>query len=360
MTIALLAAASSVHTVRWANAFAQRGHAVHLITQHPPTAEIDGRVKVHPLPHWSGLGYVLNGGRVRRLLRKIGPDVVNAHYATGYGLLARQAAPFPLVMNVWGSDVFEFPARSAFHRDLVLTNLRKADHLVSTSTFMAAHTRTLGDPLPPITVVPFGVDPDVFHPSDRPRGSRPAVIGTVKTLAPKYGIDILIRAFAMLVATEERPVRLRIVGGGPQGTELMRLITALGISDKVDLIGPVPHARVPHELRQMDVFAALSRADSETFGVAVIEASACALPVLVSDAGGLPEVVRDGVTGFVVPREQVAATAARLRELITTPELRHAMGEAGRAHVAANYAWPACVDRQLDVFEKVMANTHGR
>jgi glycosyltransferase involved in cell wall biosynthesis len=253
-------------------------------------------------------------------------------------------------LNVWGSDVFEFPDTSPLHRALLLRNLRHADRLVSTSHFMARRTAGLGKGLPPITVVPFGVDTTHFTPAER-RQDGHVVVGTVKTLAPKYGIDVLIKAIAH-VAGQEPNVRLRIIGDGPQRHELAGLAARLGISEKVEFAGAVPHAAVCGALQGLDVFAALSQADSESFGVAVIEASACGLPVVVSDAGGLPEVVLDGQTGHVVPRKEAQVAAERILELVRSPEKRKAMGMAGRGHVEANYAWPSCVDLQLNVLEQ--------
>lgn len=185
------------------------------------------------------------------------------------------------------------------------------------------------------------------------------VIGTVKTLAPKYGVDLLIRAFAGM-AEEHPEARLSIVGGGPQEAELRRLAKDLGIGERVDFRGAVAHAQVPEELRRLDVYAAFSRADSESFGVAVIEASACGLPVVVSRVGGLPEVVEEERTGIIVPRDDAQAAGRALKRLADSTALRHAMGHAGRVRVEQLYGWPYCVDRMLKVLSEARSATvHG-
>lgn len=353
-TIALLVPGNSVHAQRWVNAFAQRGITVHLITQHTPLPGMDPRVVLHLLPHHGGLGYFTNGPQVRRLLRHLVPDVVNAHYATGYGTLARWCKPFPLVLNVWGSDVYNFPAKSALHRWWLCGNLKYADRVVSTSEAMADHTRLLCPVLARPAVVPFGVDLALFRPSPRTTGtSAPLVVGTVKTLAHTYGIDLLLRAFALLVGGAGFPqARLRIVGNGPQCKALKQLAADLGIADRVDMAGGVAHGRVPEELHKLDVFVALSRAES--FGVAVVEASACGLPVVVSDAGGLPEVVQDGVTGFVVPGGDPQEAANRIGQLLADDALRGRMGAQGVRFVNERYAWGYCVDRMLEVLRSTV------
>lgn len=352
--ILLLSAGSSIHTIRWANAFVERGRTVHLVTQHEPIHGLSAAVHVWRLPHHKGLGYLLNGGRLRRLIARIRPDVVNAHYATGYGTLARAVGAVPLVLNVWGSDVFDFPAMSAVHRAMVQRNLRRADAVVSTSEVMARRTRELCPGLRSLTVIPFGVETDRFSPrvSTVEPGTE-VVIGTVKTLAPKYGIDTLIDAFARTLARTHSPInlRLRLVGGGGERPRLEAMAQRLGIQDRVAFVGAVDHARVPDELRKLDIYAALSREDSESFGVAVIEASACGLPVVVTNVGGLPEVVETGYTGFVVPKEDPAAAADRMVELVNDAALRQRMGAEGRHFVQQRYEWAGCVDRMLSVID---------
>jgi len=355
MRLLLVAAANSVHTRRWATAFAERGHEVHVITQHAAESSCPDGVRIHRLPHWGGLGYFLNRGKAHRLARSLRPDAINAHYATGYGLLAPRIPSAPLVLNVWGSDVYEFPETSPLHRWLLCRNLLRADAVVSTSQVMAERTRAVCPRLDAITVVPFGVDTERFSPAQRASGD--LVVGTVKTLAPKYGIDTLIEAFAMLTRMEGmNSARLRIVGGGPAGAELQSLAEELGVRDRVDFAGPVPHERVPDELRKLDVYVALSRAESESFGVAVIEASACGLPVVVSRVGGLPEVVEEGATGIVVPKENARAAAEAISKLLGDARERRRMGEAGRGRVLREYEWKACVDRQLAVIEAAVAS----
>jgi len=358
MRLLLVAAANSIHTRRWADAFAERGHEVHVISQHAPRESCREDVRMHLLPHRGGSGYVLNRPAARRIAQSIRPDAINAHYATGYGTLAPQLEGVPLILNVWGSDVYEFPDTSALHRWLLRRNLLRADAVVSTSRVMAERTRAVCPDLAQIDVVPFGVDMDRFVPAPKPAGR--LVFGTVKTLAPKYGIDTLLQAFTRVAAEGDlQHARLRIVGSGPERTQLEALARTLRIADRVDFIGAVPHARVPEELNALDVYIALSRTDSESFGVAVIEASACGLPVVVSRVGGLPEVVEEGRTGLVVPKEDAKAAADAMLQLARDHALRATMGKAGRALVLDRYAWSSCVDRQLAVIASAIETMRG-
>ncbi len=206
-------------------------------------------------------------------------------------------------------------------------NLRAADQLASTSHCMAEEIRTLALELTDIAITPFGVDIATYK-GIAPFGAveKPKlVIGTVKTMKPKYGIDTLIEAYAQLLSlvrstsTELPEMELRLVGGGDQTIELKAMTQRLGIAEQVKFIGWVPHAQVPLELAKLDVYVALSRFESESFGVAIIEAGAAGRPVVVSDAGGLPEVCLDGETGFVVPAKIPKLQRKHLKGLYSIP-----------------------------------------
>ncbi|WP_420961037.1 glycosyltransferase [Brucella sp. IR073] len=365
MKILLLAAASSIHTVRWANSLSRAGVDIVLVSQHAPLRNLDPAVKVKRLPYSGEVGYFLNAGALRSILAEERPDLMNAHYASGYGTTARMAHFHPYILSVWGSDVYDFAGKSPLHRWLSKRNLLAADQIASTSYAMADQARLVA-PLGDIEITPFGVDTRLFTPreEDDSTSHGTIVIGTVKGMAAHYGVDILIDSVALLVEelnhsnpeTAKR-VRLRLVGHGPQMNELKTRAHNLGISGIVEFVGQVPHEAVPEHLRQFDIYAALSR--RESFGVAIIEAGACGLPVVVSDVGGLPEVVVGGETGFVVPPESPREAAKALRQLVLDPALRRQMGAAGRARAVACYEWRDNVDTMVALYQKVLAsNSH--
>jgi glycosyltransferase involved in cell wall biosynthesis len=350
MRIALLGPANSIHLQRWARALAQRGHALCIVSQQRcDRALLPASAEVMWLPHAGSLGYFRNAWPLRHLLGKWRPDLLHAHYASGYGTTMALSGFTPTLLSVWGSDVYDFPYESALKGRLLRWNLRRASALASTSHAMARQAQRLTPERQDIAVTPFGVDLGHFKPDASRRTSGRLTIGTVKSLAPKYGVDVLLRAFAGLLQDESvrdmpQDLRLLIVGDGPQRAALEALARQLGIDRRTEFTGAVAHVDVPAMLKRLDIYAAPSRLDSESFGVAVIEASACALPVVVSDVGGLPEVVRAGETGLVVPRDDVPALQAALKRLLLDAALREALGRQGRAHVEREYAWPHCVD----------------
>ena len=368
MKVVLLSGASSIHTIRWANGLAESGLEVHVISQQPQLEPMDARVQVHILPFRGVLGYFTMVRAVKKILKRIKPDIVNAHYASGYGTTARLIGYHPWILSVWGSDVYDFPYTSPLHKYLVNKNLLAADSVASTSICMAEQTLSIAPKLNDIAITPFGVDTLYYDSLTTSIANRdinlPITIGTVKSLAPQYGIDVLIRAFKILLQNLlqthpeiEKSLRLRLVGEGPQELELKALTKQLGISQKIDFVGRVDSLQVPIELEKLDIYVALSR--QESFGVAIIEAGAAGRPVVVSNAGGLPEVVLDGQTGIVVPKEYSQAAADAISKLVLDRELRIRMGAAGKQHVIDTYDWSSCITTMTNLYQKTI-NQHKR
>ena len=321
-------------------------------------------MKVYQFPYRGFLGYFLMVPAIRKLLKTIAPDVVNVHYASGYATTARLVNYHPWVLSVWGSDIFDFPYKSFLHRYWVSSNIKSADSVASTSLCMAEQTRRIVPSLSNITITPFGVDIARYLTLNQPTRDE-LVVGTVKVIDYKYGIDTLINAFALVknkLIGDNNPIadriRLRIVGDGPQIKEMKALASYLSLEDSVDFIGRVPHKKVAEELSKIDIFAALSRLDSESFGVSVIEASAAGRTVVVADAGGLPEVVINHKTGIVVRRNDPGEAAAAIYELVMDEQKRSFMGSEGRKHVSHLYNWDDCLNKMI-AFYKTVARENG-
>lgn len=362
-----MADASSIHTVRWANALAGLGYEIHVISQHPVIDQFDYRVRLHLFRYMGILGYFLIVFHVKRLLREINPDLINAHYASGYGTTARLVAFKPCILSVWGSDVYKFPYKSPLHKWLIRKNLNAACAIASTSLCMADQVRNLLGSVDEITITPFGVDLSV---SDTSRISlseddNEIVIGTVKSMELVYGIDTLIKAFANLIERlklrgygNALKLSLRVVGGGSKLEDYKLLAQKLGVSHLVKFVGQVPHVNVHYELTQMDIYVALSR--EESFGVSVLEACAAFKPVVVSDASGLKEITVDNVTGIIVPKDNPALASLAIEKLVFDKNLRYRMGYAGHLHVVRLYSWEHSINKMLSLYKKTIQNSKNR
>jgi glycosyltransferase involved in cell wall biosynthesis len=184
------------------------------------------------------------------------------------------------------------------------------------------------------------------------------VIGTVKSLEPAYGIKNLIESFSILIRRKISnncgpDVRLVIAGEGSLRKSLEEVARRLRVDDRTTFLGSVPNSTVPELVNGFSVFAALSV--SESFGVAVLEASACGVPVVVTDVGGLPEVATDGVTGLMVPAQNPEAAADAFSRLLNDENLRHSLGANGRSFVLEKYNWSDCAEKIDAVYESVAA-----
>lgn len=311
-------------------------------------------MRVHVVaPPLGRAGYLLGVPAVRRLVRALRPDVLHAHYLTSYGLLGALSGFHPFVASAWGSDVTAGAERAPLLRAAVRLTLARADAICATSQALAALTRPYAPRGAPIHVTPFGVDCRRFRPpAERPTG--PPCIGSVRALERIYGLDVLLRAVALL--RERIPaLRVRLVGAGAERGRLARLTDELGLAGAVDWRGRVPLDALPGELAMMHVFAAPSRVP-EAFGVALLEAQACGVPVVASAVGGLPEVVAHGQTGYVVPPEDPAALATALGDVLEDEDRRQRMGDAARRFVLAHYEWSENATRLVRLYRQLLGS----
>lgn len=352
LRICVLANARAVHTKRWAEAYALRGHEVHVLSIR--NAEIFG-AKVHTVclgpvnsasPLWTAVSYLwlLLTAPVR--LRKLAPDVVHAHYTITHGVIAAFSRYRPVLLTAWGSDVIwgRKGAMPIWQRWLNRYALARADLVTSASHFMLAKVRELSPIRVRVVQVPFGVDTDVFRPmTEQDRHVGDLRIGFIKGLNRKYGPEFLIRAMPAILASVPQ-ARLVMAGRGALAHSLQKLAAELGVADHVEFLGFVPHEDVPMLMATLDVYVNCSVVP-ESFGVAVLEASACEVPVVVTDVGGVREVCRDRQTGLIVPSMNAKAIAHAIIRLGHDSVQRRVMGKAGRRFVLENYRWAANVEQ---------------
>ncbi len=344
MRVVYLADAPYIHTRRWVEHFAARGWDAHVISFRE--AEIPG-VTVH---HIDGLEvmrkarYLVHARRVRSLVRALQPDLVHALHLTSYGFLAGLARVQPSIVSVWGTDVLEAPSLTPAHRWITRSALANAGAITATGLRLAEATLAHTPRGKPVSVIPYGVDLDMFTAKTQRAQSDAKVegdsgqaitVGAVSRLSPEKGFEHLLRAVALLRDAGTR-VDVLFAGDGPSRASLERLAAELRL-DGVRFAGHVEHADVPDVLRQIDIFAMPST--WEGFGVSAVEASAMALPVVASNIHGIPDVVIDGETGLLVPPADPRALADAIARLAADPALRERMGAAGRAFVEREYDW---------------------
>ncbi|HEV7364426.1 MAG TPA: glycosyltransferase [Gemmatimonadales bacterium] len=292
-------------------------------------------------------------------------DVVHAHWAIPTGpaaVLAAKRLGVPSVITMHGGDVYvnpeqgyDFPTRW-YVRPVLHWTLRQAGALTAITEDCRQHALRAGAPAENIRLVFNGTDLRRFSPGENGAGSRgfgQHMIFACRQLFPRKGIRFLLEAGAQL---KPRFPDLQIVlaGDGFERPELAQLAADLGIGPDVTFLGWVPNAELPPYYRAAAVSVIPSL--EEGFGIPAAEAMGCEVAVVASDAGGLPEVVENGVTGLVVPRGDSAALADAIGSLLADPERRRTMGQAGRERALRLFDW----DRSAEQFEELYREVAGR
>ncbi|MPZ48536.1 MAG: glycosyltransferase [Dehalococcoidia bacterium] len=360
MKVVFLADAPYIHEQRWIRHFVARGNECDVISFRP--AEIEG-ARVHHIDGAETLGkarYLVHARRVKRLVHSLKPDLVHALHLTSYGFLGALAGFHPLVISVFGTDILEAPHLTPFHHWLTRHALAHADAITATGLHLATETTRYAPRGTPVTVVPYGVEMERFALTTARPARDEVVFGTASRLSPEKGIRYLIEAFALLRARYGDKVRLVIAGdttpapGGPDRRALEGLAEQLGVAGMVEFRGWVDHESLPAFLGELDVFVLPSI--YEGFGVAALEASAMALPVVASNVHGIPDVVRDGATGLLVPPKDPQALADACARLVDDPALRQNLGSSGRAYTGEHYDWRQNAVQMERVYERVTSS----
>ncbi|MDQ6907368.1 MAG: glycosyltransferase family 4 protein [Chloroflexota bacterium] len=288
------------------------------------------------------------GLRARRAIERGGFDIVHIH------------KPFDLPLAAWvrartGARI----VYSSHGRDFFPADRRFA---AAVSVFTACSAYNAGEVREryrrDARVIFNGIDTEQFAPQPpdnawraaHAAGDAPLVLWVGRLERWKGTIDVL-RAIALL--DRDCPAHLAVVGAGPEIGRLRAAAQSLGIHDRVHFLGTCDHAALPRIYSTCDLVVGTSFAN-ETFGMAMAEASACARPVIATRFGGFPEVVRDNETGLLVPPRDPHALATAIRMLMCDPARGRAMGDAGRAHIVANFAWSVVTERVLRVYREAL------
>ncbi|MCR9219524.1 MAG: glycosyltransferase [Alphaproteobacteria bacterium] len=232
--------------------------------------------------------------------------------------------------------------------------LAEADWVATCTASGAARLRTLAPDPARVALVYHGIDLARFPPppaTARPAGG-PVTLLSVGRLVAKKGYDDLIDALARLPA--DLDWRLVQIGGGDLAEPLRRRAEAAGIADRIAWRGPQPQEAVLTALRAADLFVLASKiaADGDRDGLpnVLMEAQSQGLPVLATAVSAIPELIRDGETGRLVPPEDPAALAEALAGLIADPDARARLGAAGAARVRTEFDAARCLDALTDRF----------
>lgn len=241
-----------------------------------------------------------------------------------------------------------------------------ADRLIAATPLDKAHMAWhYGADTSKITVIPAGVDTELFHPRDRAEVRRQLGLPDLDTpillfvgrIERLKGIDTLLESVAVVSRfCAGRDLKVLIVGGGGQteaeNAELRRVVQLhrdLNLEDQVEFVGSKPQEMLPLYYSAADI--TIMPSHYESFGLVAVESMASGTPVIASDVGGLSYTVRDGETGFLVPHENHFALAEKVHALLKDPVMRQEMGEQAARH-AAQYSWRNIAAQVVEVYDQ--------
>lgn len=263
----------------------------------------------------------------------------------------------PYIVYVNGGDLLREQIkaeRSKLKRATARRILGQAAGVAATSKWVADLTESVMKQvgvkrIPPIAALDLGTDPELFSPGKNTGRLRAAwrvghapVMLTVARLVPHKGQDTGIRVLAAL-STEFPDLRYVLVGEGHYEPQLRALAEKLAVADRVVFAGAISDADLPEAYATATVYLGPSRLDNtinvEGFGISFLEASASGIPVVAGDSGGVRSAVRDGITGCVVPPEDVDRMSASVAGFLRDESRRLTFGSAGRNAVVTHYNW---------------------
>lgn len=353
---------------------AQRGHEVHFISYAQPFRLDRFRERVffhevemehYPLFEHPPYSLALSVA-IHAAARNEGLDLVHVHYAIPHAtsawiareMLRETGEMLPVVTTLHGTDITLTGAHPSF-KSITRFSILASQGLTAVSTWLADETvQNFGVPQERIEVIPNFVDTEVFRPDRQPCHRAALAPGGEKILMHVSNfravkrvldcVDILARV------RRELPVRLVFVGDGPDRVRAEERARQLGVDEHVLFLGK--HQSVHELLSCADVF--LLPSESESFGLAALEAMASGAPVVASNAGGLPEVVPDGVAGVLAPVGDIDAMSAGVLRLLRDPEQHASVRLAARRHALEHFSAERVIPRYEAFYERILAE-HG-
>lgn len=339
----------AIATGRLVQSLVQRGHQITVVTTAPtattaadlavPPVATQPQVSLHyglveqPRDTEAAVAALCAWGQGRHALSPF--DVLLAYFVYPAGYLATvlgEVLQVPVVCSCRGNDI----SKDMFITPEVLaTVLQRSTRLMFVSASLLQMADTLVACRTRATVVANAVDSTVFHPAATGRGGEavpPVVVGTSGVMRWKKGIDLLLPLLQRLCTTED--VRVLLAGyalDSAVAQHIQAFLVQHRLQARVEITGLLPHTQMVHALQRMHLYINTSYQEGMPNGV--LEAMACALPVVATDADGTVDLVHDGVTGYLCPMGDCEALVERCRRLIGDAELRQRMGHAGRLRV---------------------------
>lgn len=352
-------------------ALAKRGHSIHFITYAQPMRldRYQDNIYYHEVetPTYPLLEFNLYtlalAGKIIDVVKYEHLDILHVHYAIPHaisGYLAREilngSAPVKLVTTLHGTDITLVGMEPSFH-PLVKFSLERSDAVTAVSGHLMEKTRQSFDIATPISVIPNFVDTELYKREECPKLSRrldaegdDAILMHVSNFRPVKRVQDCIRILAEV--RKKVKAKLVLVGDGPDRSDAERLARDLGVFEYVHFLGK--QSALPEILSTADIF--LLPSQQESFGLSALEAMSCEVPVVATNIGGIPEVVRHGETGYVAELGDVDRMARYCIDLLTNPKKLAAFRLASRKRAEEHFNIDLIVPMYENLYKSMLQN----
>lgn len=347
---------------------ARRGHMVHFISHDPPF-RLDlfqenvffHEVAVLSYPLFKYPPYFLAlANKMVEVARYAGLDLIHVHYAIPHApcaYLAREVMGGKgprVITTLHGTDITLVGSDPSFH-EVVAFSLNRSDGVTAVSHKLRETTGELFCISREIKTIYNFIDPTEYrrreNPALRARFASPSekVIIHISNFRPLKRVDNVVRIFHLV--RQEIPSVLLMVGDGPEWHHAYRVAHELGVEGKVLFLGQ--QERVVELLSVSDLMLLPSL--QESFGLVALEAMACEVPVIASLTGGLPEVVADGETGYLLPPDRLKEMAEKAVAVLSDPSLYSRLAAAGRQRAVELFHHEKIVPEYEEYYREVLA-----
>lgn len=326
MKICFLGDGGSIHILRWLDYFSSKGHEVHLITFTPfrDTSNLAERnnVFIHELGRHSinseggNWYYLFNFFKTTKLIKKIKPDIVNAHYITSYGFIGSLLGVNNLVLSAWGSDILVTPNKNFIYKFITKFALKKAKLITSDSNYMAKAIKELGNSK--VLTVPMGVEEKLLT-LKREANSEEITILSLRSIDDNSNIDCIIMAFKLFLDRYPNS-KLIIANDGPELDNMKKLVERLSITDKVEFKGFVSRKDLIKLLLKSSLYVSIPKSDSTS--VTLLEAMACGIIPIVSNHPANREWITNGDNGLTIDYIDANLLSIALIKAVNSNQIR--------------------------------------
>lgn len=327
MRLCFVGDAGSIHTQRWVNFFANRGHDVHLVSFEKCYLS---KVKLHQIHHFPWaiplFKILISAMQVKRIIQQIKPEIVHGHYVIDYGFYSAFSNIHPLVITAWGSDILIDPNESKILNYIVRYAFKKADLITCESEIVMNNSALYCNNNKKIVIIQWGVDLNSFKRFSSRMKTTDFTVLSNRDFLSVYNIDTIIEAVPYVI--ERYPATNFILKNSTETGEsqLRELATKLNVLQNIKFINKkVEYNEMPKFLNDADIFISVPSSDSSS--ISLLEAMACGLPVIVSDLPANREWIKDGWNGYIVPVRDPEALADAIIQTLENKEQRELFGK---------------------------------